>query len=166
MIRNFEDSTSTLKEYEVSEEDKQAREIIEENFEVDQSFEDIEEDLDEGYSYNQNISRPEHTPEVGGVKSEQKKKTPKKQELTDNIAQKLNGPNYQTHDIREESRNKGLKTTSELNSQNFNVFTQNKSASSLVSAQSFNDRMRYFETKKQNKAILEKEKKNKRLLKE
>ena len=59
----------------------------EEHFEGDISFDILEEDLDEGYSYNNNISRPEHTPEIGLPLTERKKKdSPHKQELSQSIS--------------------------------------------------------------------------------
>ena len=59
----------------------------EEHFEGDISFDILEEDLDEGYSYNNNISRPEHTPEIGLPLTERKKEdSPHKQELSQSIS--------------------------------------------------------------------------------
>jgi hypothetical protein len=43
---------------------------VEEHFEREKSFDTIEDDLDEGYAQNNNLSRPEHTPETNQLKSE------------------------------------------------------------------------------------------------
>jgi hypothetical protein len=150
---------------------------ITEVFERDNSFESIEDDLDEGYAQNHNISRPEHTPEAIQSKTEPKREnTPKKQELSSNIQQKLDDTSYQTQDalrqtqeLRSVSRNTNNRLlkgkTSKRYKRKYNK-RNHKSMSSLHMTKPFNERMKQFELIKQEHMLIRKEEISKRELKE
>ena len=143
---------------------------VEEHFDGEKSFESIDDDLDEGYAANNNLSRPEHTPEINQSKSELKRKiTPKKQELSNNIRQKLDDRSYQTQNKKSSSRNlenKLLKGQSAKYSKRKYNKNNHKSMANLPMTHSFNERMRQFEQLKREHLIRRKEEFNKNELKE
>ncbi|CAI2384615.1 unnamed protein product [Moneuplotes crassus] len=133
------------------------------DFEIDKSFEMPDEDLDEGYTYNQNLSGPEHTPEISKSMADQR--IPSKKKLTQNISKKPIKSSYRTHHNKSSGDRKSIFSSicSKSPKKDLNTY---KSVSSLSYSKNFNKRMRKYQSQKQLKMTQKQEDKHKKELKE
>lgn len=119
----------------------------------------MEEDLDEGYSYNQNLSRPEHTPEV----SKSNLRNSPKKDLSQSISKKLEKIKYQTQKNKPGPQKSGFSPSS---SKSPKKRLGSYQSTTRDHKQNFSSRMKKYESQKQLKMTQRLEEKNKKILEE